>query len=155
MELILISAMTRDRIIGKDNALPWRIPDEYAHFLAAVRGHPVIIGRTSYEIFGGDLQDSPMIVVSRSLTEAAGAEVASSIQAALENAARHGTRVFSAGGATIYRETLPHATALWLPIVKGDYTGDTRFPEFDESDWKLTTSEDRGEFEFRVYERAT
>ena len=54
-ELILISAMTRDRVIGKDRALPWNIPEEYAHFLAQVRGNTVLMGRTSYEIFGPDL----------------------------------------------------------------------------------------------------
>ena len=64
MTLILISAMTRQRVIGKDNALPWSIPDEYDHFLRLVRGHPVIMGRTSYQIFGPDLPGSRLIVVS-------------------------------------------------------------------------------------------
>ena len=66
-ELILISAMTRDRVIGRDRALPWSIPEEYEHFLSHVRGNTVLMGRTSYEIFGPDLQDTRMIVVSRAL----------------------------------------------------------------------------------------
>ena len=153
MELILISAMTRDRIIGSRDGLPWSIPDEYAHFLSLVRGHPVIFGRKSYEIFGADLTDSPLIVVSRSAKDLPGAQVCSSIEAAVEFAATHGERVFSAGGATIYGQTLPLATAMYLSIVKGDYAGDTRFPEFDESEWQVTRTDDHPDFEFRVYER--
>ena len=154
MELILISAMTGDRVIGSRDGLPWNIPDEYAHFLDQVRGHPVIFGRKSYEIFGTDLEESPLIVVSRSLGKLDGARVCPSVDAAVELGGTLGERVFSAGGATIYAQTLPLATAMYLSIVKGDYTGDTRFPDFDETDWRITRCDDHPEFEFRIYERA-
>ena len=85
--------MTRARVIGKNRALPWNIPEEYAAFLSHVRGHPVIMGRTSYEIFGPDLPDSPLIVVSRTLTTVAGAEVCSDVASAVERALSHGKPV--------------------------------------------------------------
>jgi dihydrofolate reductase len=155
MELILISAMTRDRVIGRDNGLPWNIPDEYAQFLGHVRGHPVIMGRSSYEIFGKDLTESPLVIVSRSLTSLPDAAVCPSIETAIERARTHGERVFSAGGASIYGQTLPLADAMYLSIVKGDYEGDTRFPEFDESSWVVEHKIDYPEFEFRHYRRTT
>ena len=72
--MIIISAMTRDRVIGRRGGLPWSIPDEYEQFLAHVRGQAVIFGRKSYEIFGGDLPDAELFVVSRS-ADLAGARV--------------------------------------------------------------------------------
>ncbi len=78
-KLILISAMTRSRVIGKDRALPWNIPEEYEHFLGQVRGNTVIMGRTSYEIFGPDLPDSRLVVVSSSVKSLADAEVCSDV----------------------------------------------------------------------------
>ena len=153
MRLVLISAMARNRVIGKANALPWSIPEEYEQFLGHVRGHAVILGRSSYQIFGPDLPDSRLIVVSRSLGSLPDAEVCPSVEAALERAAAIGDFAFSAGGASIYRQTLPHADAIYLSIVKGDYDGDTHFPEIDESEWEVTRSEDHPRYEFRIYER--
>lgn len=153
MELILISAMTRDRIIGRASGLPWDLPDEYAHFLAQVRGHPVIFGRRSWEIFGGDLPDSPKIVVSRSARDLPGAEIAGGVEEAIERARRHGDRVFCAGGATLYAQCLSRATAMYLSFVKEDHDGDTRFPEFDPGAWTIAKVEDHGAWEFRVYTR--
>ncbi len=153
MELILVSAMTRDRVIGSADGLPWSIPAEYRHFLDLVRGHPVILGRRSHEIFGPDLTESPLIVVSSSAKDLRGARVCSSVEGALQLASELGPRVFSAGGASIYRQTLPRADAMYLSIVKGHYEGDTFFPEFDDADWQITRTDDHPEFEFRVYER--
>ena len=151
--MILISAMTRDRVIGNRGALPWSIPEEYEQFLSHVRDQAVIFGRKSYEIFGGDLPDSELFVVSRSLDELAGARVYADVAQAVEAARETGRTVFSAGGASIYRLTLPLADAMYLSIVKEDYEGDTRFPEYDESDWTISRQDDHPAFEFRVYER--
>jgi dihydrofolate reductase len=152
-ELILISAMTRGRVIGRNNALPWDIPEEYEQFLRRVRGSTVLMGRTSYEIFGRDLRESTLIVVSRSLDRLPAAEIRPSVESAIELARSYGGRIFSAGGATIYRQTLPLADALYLSIVKRDYTGDTHFPEFDPAEWVVVQTEDHPRYEFRVYQR--
>lgn len=151
--MILISAMTRSRVIGKGAGLPWDLPEEYAHFLEQVRGQPVILGRRSYEIFGRDLAASPLVVVSSTATLLPVAAVCRSVEAAVERARTLGPRIFSAGGAAIYRQTLPLADTLYLSIVKGDHEGDTYFPEFDEHEWTVTRRDDHPRFEFRVYER--
>lgn len=153
MELILIAAMTRDRVIGAGGGLPWDLPDEYEHFRGLVRGRPVLFGRTSYEIFGRDLAESPLIVVSRSVRELPGVTVVDSVEAALERGRGLGDRMFSAGGASIYRATLPLASTMYLSIIEGAHRGDARFPEFDEADWTVTRREDHADWEFRVYER--
>ncbi len=153
MELILISAMTTDRVIGRNNALPWSIPEEDQSFLAHVRGHPVIMGRTSYEIFGPDLKESKLFVVSRTIGKMSGASVCSDIDSAVKRAGQYDDRVFSAGGASIYRQTMPMADAMVLSFIKKDYQGDTYFPEFDVNDWALESSVDHEEFELRIYRR--
>jgi dihydrofolate reductase len=146
--------MTANRVIGSNNALPWSIPEEYASFLAHVRGHPVIMGRTSYEIFGPDLTESKLFVVSRSISAMSGASVCGDIAPAVKRAGQYGDRVFSAGGASIYRQTLPLADTMYLSIVKKNYVGDAYYPEFDDvNDWELESSTDRAEFELRIYRR--
>lgn len=152
-ELILISAMTRDRVIGKNRALPWSIPEEYRHFLSQVRGNTVLMGRTSHEIFGPDLPDSSLIVVSRTLRSLPDAEVCGDVESAVERARSLGKPVFSAGGATIYRQTLPLADAMYLSFVKEPHDGDTYFPAWDDDEWEAALSEDRGRYEFRIYRR--
>ena len=150
--MIIISAMTRDRVIGSNGGLPWSIPEEYEQFLAQVRGQAVIFGRKSYEIFGGDLPEAELFVISRS-SKVAGARVFHDVEQAVAAARETGKTVFSAGGASIYRLTLPMADTMYLSIVKEDYEGDTRFPEFDESEWTISRRDDHPAFEFRHYER--
>ena len=152
-ELILISAMTRERVIGKNRALPWSIPEEYRHFLSQVRGHTVLMGRTSYEIFGPDLPDSHLIVVSRTLPSLPHAEVCGDVESAVARARSLGQPVFSAGGATIYRQTMPLADAMYLSFVKEPHDGDTYFPAWDDDAWEVARTEDRGRYEFRIYRR--
>ena len=152
-ELILISAMTHDRVIGKNRALPWSIPEEYEHFLSQVRGNTVLMGRTSYEIFGPDLPDARLIVVSRSVRSLPNAEVCGDVAAAVERARSLGKPVFSAGGATIYRQTMPLADAMYLSFVKEHHDGDTYFPAWDDDEWEVALTEDRGRYEFRIYRR--
>jgi len=152
-ELILISAMTRERVIGKNRALPWSIPEEYEHFLSHARGNTVLMGRTSFEIFGPDLPDSHLIVVSRSLQSLPHAEVCGNVDSAVERARSLGRPVFSAGGASIYGQTMPLADAMYLSFVKESHDGDTYFPAWDEDEWQVALSEDRGRYEFRIYRR--
>jgi dihydrofolate reductase len=151
--LILISAMTSDRVIGSENGLPWNIPEEYEQFLGFVSGHPVIMGRTSYEIFGPDLGDSSLYVVSRSLESLPDARVCPNVEAAIEGAFVEDGTVFSAGGASIYRATLPVADQMYLSFVKGAHAGDTHFPEWNDEEWTVVRSDDHHAFEFRVYQR--
>jgi len=151
--LILIAAMTADRVIGCDDALPWDLPDEYAHFLSCIRGQSVIMGRRSWEIFGGDLTSSLNVVVSRAAEQLSGAVVARSIDDALEITGRSDGIMFSAGGASIYAATLPRADALWLSIIHNRYAGDTYFPAVDADSWREVRREPHDGWDFVVSHR--
>ncbi len=152
--MIIIAAMSRDRIIGSGAGMPWSVPEEYARFLGFVRGQSVIMGRRSFEIFGGDLSESHVLVASRSASELPGAEVVPSLEEAVRRAESLGTEVFSAGGASIYRRTLPLADAMYLSFIKGDVQGDVTFPDIDEAAWQVERREDHPRFEFVVYRRS-
>jgi dihydrofolate reductase len=151
--MIIISAMTHDRVIGAGEGMPWSVPAEYRHFLDTVRGNTVIMGRRSFEIFGPDLGESRVVMVSRSASSVEGAEVAGSIEGALEIARRHGAEIYSAGGASIYRQTIPLADTMLLSVIDGSYEGDTHFPAFDEGAWRLERREPREGYALTVYRR--
>ena len=152
--MIIISAMSRDRLIGKGDGLPWHVPEEYDQFLRFIEGQTVILGRKSYPIFGKSLTSAHNVVVSRSVKELPGAVVVPTIEDAIELAASYGKTVFSAGGSTIYEQTIPLVDAMYVSYMKGDFEGDAYFPEFDELEWVAEKREDHPRFEFVVYRRA-
>jgi dihydrofolate reductase len=151
--VIIIGAMSSDRVIGRGDGMPWDVPEEYAQFLRFVRGQTVIIGRRSYEIFGGGLTSAHTVVVSRSSGELPGAVLAPSVEQAVRVAESFGKTVFSAGGASIYEQTLPLADTMYLSYIKGRFTGDAYFPAFSEREWVVERREDHPRFEFVVYRR--
>ena len=151
--MIIISAMSKDRVIGSGAGMPWSMPEEYQQFLGFVEGQTVIMGRRSYEIFGPDLTSSHNIVVSRSESAQEGVIVCGSIEQAVQKADSFGKTVFSAGGATIYQQTLPLADAMYISFVKGNFDGDTYFPDFDASEWDVAERRDHEGFEFVHYRR--
>lgn len=151
--MILISAMTRDRVIGAGDGMPWSIPEEYAQFLAHVRGQAVVMGRRSWEIFGADLSDSTNFVVSRSTRSLDGAEVYGDLPSALAAAVATGKRLFVAGGAGVYAQTIGDADAMYLSFIRGEYRGDAYFPEFDEADWHVEQRRAHDDYEFVIYRR--
>jgi dihydrofolate reductase len=151
--MIIIAAMSARRVIGTRNGLPWNIPEEYQQFVDFVNGNTVIMGRRSYEIFGADLGETNMIVVSRSAKQLHRATVVDSIPGAVEHANSLGKTVFSAGGASIYEQTIPLADTMYLSYIHGDYDGDTFFPAFDESEWHAERTEDHRRFRFVIWKR--
>ena len=153
--MIIISAMSSDRIVGSGAGMPWSVPEEYKQFLSFVEGQTVIMGRRSYEIFGPDLSSSHNIVVSRSESAQEGVIVCGSIDEAVEKAASIGKTVFLAGGGTIYQQTLPLASAMYISFIKGNFDGDTYFPDFDASDWDVVERHDHEGFEFVHYRRVS
>jgi dihydrofolate reductase len=133
--------------------MPWSVPEEYAQFRRFIEGQTLIIGRRSWEIFGPDLTSAHNIVVSRTAREIEGAIVVDSVERAVETADGLGLKVFSAGGAQIYRQTVPLADTMYLSYIKGVFSGDAHFPEFDEDAWEVMTRRQHEAFEFVVYER--
>jgi dihydrofolate reductase len=141
MRVSLIAALASNRAIGLDNDLPWRLPADQRYFKAKTLGHTLIMGRRTFESIGERaLPGRRTIVVSRRQDYAPpGVEVARSVDEALARAS--GDEVFVAGGEEIFREALARADRLYLTRIERDFPGDTFFPAFDESAWRLTASE--------------
>jgi dihydrofolate reductase len=160
MKISVIAAMSRNRIIGSDGALPWHLPDDLARFKSITTGHTVIMGRKTFESVGKPLPNRRTIVITRNNDyQCASVFIAHSLDEALDHAARE-DEVFILGGEAVYRIALPRADCLYLTIIHATIEGDTYFPTLDFDDWKLVEDEryepdDRHAyaFSFRRYER--
>jgi dihydrofolate reductase len=160
----LVAALARNRVIGRRNELPWRLPEDLRRFRTLTMGHPVVMGRKTHEsilgAIGRPLPGRLSIVVTRSANYAApGCVVATSLEAAL-SAAGPAEDIFVIGGAEIYRAALAHADRLHLTEIDADYEGDARFPALPPDRWREVSRESRvhgAEFPhdhaFVVYER--
>ena len=138
--LSIIVAVAENGVIGDRNALLWHISEDLKHFKALTSGHPVVMGRKTYESLGRPLPNRTNVVISRQELEIPGCRVVHSLDEAL--ALFPGDEeVFIIGGAQIYAEALPRADRFYLTRVFHDYEGDTRFPEWDEAQWRLVSSE--------------
>ena len=145
--------MSENRVIGSGAGMPWSVPDEYQQYLNFVTSQTVIMGRKSYEIFGADLPaTTTAIVVSRNAS-IAGVTVVHSFENAIAAAGSTGKATFVAGGGMIYAEAVPIADEMYLSTIKGQFEGDTYFPEFDVAEWEVTEEHDAAEFIFRKYQR--
>lgn len=151
MQIALIVAMARNRVIGKDNAMPWHLPEDLKYFKRCTLGKPVIMGRNTFESIGRPLPQRSNIIVSRSPGyRVEGASVVASIDAALALAAEQlravdsdkDSDVMIIGGAQIYAQTLPSAQRLYLTEVQAEPEGDAFFPEFERQAWREVARED-------------
>ncbi|UCV07322.1 dihydrofolate reductase [Dechloromonas denitrificans] len=140
-EIVIIVAVAKNRVIGRDNQLIWNIPEDMAHFKALTQGHTVLMGRKTWESLPPRFRPLPgrrNIVVSRQPDYAApGAELANSLESALALAATDET-VFIIGGADIYQQALALADRLEITEVDLIPEGDSWFPEIPAADWQLT-----------------
>jgi len=155
--LYLVAAVASNGVIGKDGGMPWRLPVDLKHFKNLTLGHPVIMGRKTWQSLGKALPGRENIVVTRQPGyEAPGAAVASSLDAALALCAGEST-AFVIGGGELYAAALPLAAGLVITEIQRDYEGDARFPQYDHSRWKETQRErhvaaDGTKFDFVLYE---
>jgi dihydrofolate reductase len=155
MRKSLVVAMARNRVIGRDNALPWRLPAELAHFKRVTMGHPIIMGRRTYESIGRPLPGRMNIVVSRNRDfEAPGCTVVDSLEKAYA-AAGNAQEVSIIGGTSLFEAALPTADCVHLTEVEADVEGDTWFPDFDRSQWNQVEIErhpadERHAYPFRI-----
>jgi dihydrofolate reductase len=138
--------MTRNRVIGRDNALPWQLPDEMRHFVRTTLGKPVIMGRKQFEAMGKPLPKRTNIVLSRNARFAAdGIVVVRTLDEAIERARQAGgDEAMVIGGAEIYALALPRADRLYFTLIDADIDGDTYFPQFDASRFREVRREDHG-----------
>lgn len=156
----IIVAIAQNGTIGDKNALLWHIKEDMRFFRTTTSGHPVIMGRKTFESLGSKpLPKRKNIVITRSDVEFEGAFVAHSLEEAIAMV-DDDAEVFIMGGAQIYAQALDIADRMYITRVERDYEGDTSFPEVDYSKWKLVAEEryERGEdydspFSFLTYDR--
>jgi len=135
MKRSLVVAVARNGVIGRDNALPWRLPADLAHFKRVTMGRPIVMGRRTYESIGKPLPGRKNIVVTRNRAyRAPGCTVVTSLDEAWQ-AADGADEVCVIGGTTLFEETLPTADVIHLTEVEADVAGDTWFPPFDRGGW--------------------
>jgi dihydrofolate reductase len=160
--IALIAAVAENGVIGVDNGLPWRLPDDLRHFRELTIGHSIIMGRKTWDSIGKPLAGRQNIVVSRNPGfRAQGAQVAHSFEHALSLAALPDP-VFVIGGAALYRAALPGAQLLYLTEIRRAFAGDAFFPEYAHDSWREISRESRRvddaqgfAYDFAAYERSS
>jgi dihydrofolate reductase len=161
MRISLIVAMAENRVIGRDNQLPWRIPADLKHFKALTMGKPIIMGRKTYESIGRPLPGRDNIVITGDTSyRAEGCQVVHTLEEALRSAGG-AEEAMIIGGATLYRQTLKDADRLYLTLVKAQPEGDTWFPKIEPQEWReirreVHTADESNEYDydFVVLDRA-
>ena len=127
----LVCAMAKNRVIGKDNQMPWHLPADLKHFKSVTMGKPIIMGRKTYESIGRPLPGRRNIVISRNPDyQLEGCDTVTSFESALE-LTKEVEEVMVVGGGFLYSETLSLANKLFLTFIDLEIDGDTQFPEFE------------------------
>ena len=134
--LSLIVAMTENRVIGANNTMPWHLPADLAFFKAKTLGHPVVMGRKTFESLGRPLPGRRNIVVTRNPEyRATGCELATTVEEALQQASA-AAEIFVIGGAMLFSAALPWAHRIYLTRIHAILEGDTFFPEIEQREWR-------------------
>jgi dihydrofolate reductase len=134
--LSLIAAMTRNRVIGKDNGMPWHLPADLAHFKATTLNKPVLMGRRTFESIGRPLPGRHNVVLTRDPGFAAvGVDIAHDLDSAMA-LAQPAEEIMVIGGANLYRQCLPHAQRLYITWIDAELEGDAHFPSWDPDEWR-------------------
>jgi dihydrofolate reductase len=142
MRISLIVAMSRNRVIGSDNRLPWHLSADLKRFKAITMGKPILMGRKTHESIGRPLPGRTNIVLTGNPGyHAPGCLVVSSLGEAMD-AAQGCEELMIIGGSSLYRRFLTDADRLYLTLIDQDFSGDTFFPEFDPADWVEVARED-------------
>lgn len=158
--ICLIAALAANRVIGRNNALPWHLSADLKRFKALTMGHAVVMGRKTHESIGRPLPGRRNLVITRNRDyRAPGCEIVHSLDAAVAACSGAG-KVFVIGGAALYREALPRAHCLEFTEIRAEFEGDATFPEFPLAEWRETAREIHGNeagapfrYDFVRYER--
>jgi dihydrofolate reductase len=165
MTVTLIAAVSKNQVIGKNNDLPWQLPDDTKYFMQTTRQHVVIMGRKNYDSIPEKFRPLPqrtnIVVTRQEKFQAPDCIVVNTLEAALAEARRRNEQeTFVIGGAEIYKLSLPYADKLYLTEIDADIPGDTFFPPWDRTGWREIsrlhhTADERHAypFDFVVYEK--
>ncbi len=158
MLISIIAAMSLNRVIGKNNRIPWHIPREQQRFKQITWGHTIIMGRKTYESIGKTLPGRTNIVITRQKNYSApGCIIAHSLEQALESCPSDETEAFIIGGEQIFRLALPIVNRIYLTIIQKEFQGNAFFPEFSQTEFKKIQSDyiDAAlPYVFLIFERA-
>lgn len=152
--ITLLAAIGHNRVIGRGGALPWHLPADLAHFKATTLGHPLVMGRRTFDAIGRALPGRRTIVITRDHRwRHPDVEVAHSFADALALAGP-ADEVFVVGGGQVYAEAMAFAQRMILTEVEQSPVGDTSFPEWAADDWREVSREEHDGFAIAVYERS-
>jgi dihydrofolate reductase len=158
LKIILIAAVARNNVIGKDGKIPWHSSADFKHFKATTLGNPIIMGRKTFESIGKPLPGRLNIVITRNpeslKKKHKGIEVFDNLESAVDFCREQNyEKVFLIGGASVYEEGMKIADEMIISRMKLQVEGDTFFPQFDEKEWRKRTETENEEFSVEVYER--
>lgn len=162
MKVTAIAAMSKNRVIGSNNGIPWYLQEDFRFFKRTTLNHPIIMGRKTFESIGKPLpKRTNMVVTKNPFYISSGIVILHSLEAALEMANNHGEEeVFIIGGGTIYQQSLPFLDSIYLTEVQTELAGDTFFPELNFNNWKVSEilshkKDSKNDFDFIIkkYER--
>lgn len=165
MIISMIAAMGSNRVIGKDNDIPWHLPDDFKYFKETTKGHHVIMGRKNWESLPHSFQPLPgrpnIVITRQEEYPLEGATVVKSLEEALHIAKDNGEHeAFIIGGGEIYRMGLEYADKIYLTEINGEFDGQVTFPEFDKNIWEEVSREHhpaderhKYSFDFVVYSK--
>ncbi|MBI2541424.1 type 3 dihydrofolate reductase [Candidatus Woesearchaeota archaeon] len=142
MKISLIAAMGRNRVIGKDSSLPWKLPEDMKRFKELTLNKPVVMGRKTFESIGKPLPNRKNIILTKDKNyKKEGCIVVHSAEEAL-NAAKENEEIMVIGGGQVFKEFLPMADRMYLTFIDEDFEGDSYFPEYDKEEWKEAKGEE-------------
>lgn len=155
----VISALAKNRVIGINNTLPWRLPEDLKYFKSLTLGHHILMGRKTYESIGKPLPGRTTVIITRGTFPAPdGVKIAHSLQEAID-VCGDDQEIFFVGGAELYAQALPLADRLYLTEIQSEVAGDAWFPAFDKNQWREASRDRRHEekngmeYHFVVYDR--
>ena len=155
--MIVLAALSRDGVVGRDGGLPWEIPEERQQSLAFLEGKTVLLGRRGFELFGSQLRNTHTLVLSTTGLKdgalPANTEVFADLDDALVRGIQLGKPLVCAGGASLFEQTVPLADKLYLSYVGGEFEGDAHFPTLEPGDWHEERRRNHQRFEFVVLAR--
>ena len=156
MIITLVAAMTQLRVIGKDNKMPWHIPEELRHFKAATIGRTIVMGRSTFDSIGQKLLPGrkTIVLTKNSCLNANGYAIASSVKNALSIAQNSGEKeLVVVGGAAVYQQFLSIADKMILSILSKDYEGNVYFPSYSKDVWHTHQEIFKPEFTVKILRR--
>ncbi len=158
MSLSIIAAMSANRVIGINNSMPWKLPEDLKYFKNLTLGKSIIMGRKTFESIGRPLPSRENIVVTRRENyQAQSVKVAHSLKEAIELA--ENPEIFIIGGAEIYKQSLPLVETVYLTLIEKNFDGDAYFPELDLKVWQLVQEEShysenqKFTYKFQIYKK--